>query len=226
MVRNLIYADNITVIVGTKLIEIMERVTKTSKETRLYRNILNTKIKTTGDIEDVTVGGKMVDVVTIFIFLGALIIRDGLCDKEIRRGIAMDKDSSFSSRSHLVVWVAATDTVDLLQQVMSWTSSFVVPMALMSRLTQSIHICFGLRRFLLPGATISRVCLPTSYLSRLLRALPNHAPQSRFHAPLCDALYLQSPIYVFVSLKGLSACGRTPNCTSSFLSLPVSSRGI
>ena len=81
VVRNLIYADNITVIVGTKLIEIMERVTKTSKETSLYRNVLNTKVKTTGDIEDVTVGGKMVDVVKIFIFLGALIIRDGLCDK-------------------------------------------------------------------------------------------------------------------------------------------------
>ena len=119
VVRNLIYADNITVIVGTKLIEIMERVTKTSKETSLYRNVLTTKVKTTGDIEDVTVGGKMVDVVTIFIFLGALIIRDGLCDKEIRRAIAMGNDSSSSSRSHLVVWVAATDTVDLLQQVMS-----------------------------------------------------------------------------------------------------------
>ena len=161
VVRNLIYADNITVMVGTKLIEIMERVTKTSKETSLYRNVLNTKVKTTGDIEDVTVGGKMVDVVTIFIFLGALIIRDGLCDKEIRRGIAMGKDYSSSSRSHLVVWVAATDTVDLLQQVMSWTSSFVVPKTLVSRLTQSIHICFGLLRFLLPGATISRVCLST-----------------------------------------------------------------
>ena len=160
VVGHLIYADNITVIVGTKLIEIMERVTKTSKETSLYRNVLNTKVNTTGDIEDVTVGGKIVDVVTIFIFLGALIIRDGLCDKEIRRGIAMGKDSSFSSRSHLVVWVAAADTI-LLQQVLSWTSSFVVPMAPMSRLTQSIHICFGLLRFLLPGATISRVCLPT-----------------------------------------------------------------
>ena len=78
VVRHFIYADNITVIVGTKLIEIMERVTKTSKETSLYRNVLNTKVNTTGDIEDVTLGGKMVDVVTIFIFLGALIIRDGL----------------------------------------------------------------------------------------------------------------------------------------------------
>ena len=159
VVRNLIYADNTTVIVGTQLIEIMERVRKTSKETSLYRNVLNTKVKTTGDMEDVTVDGEMVDVVIIFISLGALIIRNGLCDKEIRRGIAMGKYSSFSSRFHLVVWVAAADTI-LLKQVLSLISSYVVPMALMSRLTQSIHICFGLLRFLLPGATISRVCLP------------------------------------------------------------------
>ena len=54
VVRNLRYADDTTVIVGTKLIEIMERVRKTSKETSLYRNVLNTKVNTTGDIEDVS----------------------------------------------------------------------------------------------------------------------------------------------------------------------------
>ena len=91
MVRNLRYADDTTIIVGTKLIEIMERVRKTSKETSLYRNVLNTKVNTTGYIEDVTVDGKMVDVVTIFIFPGALIIRDGLCDKEIRRELQWEK---------------------------------------------------------------------------------------------------------------------------------------
>ena len=45
------------------------------------------------------------------------------------------------------------DTI-LLQPVLSWTSSFVVPMALMARLTQSTHLCFGLLLFL-PGGTIS-----------------------------------------------------------------------
>ena len=105
VVRNLIYADNTTVIV------------------------LNTKVKTTGDMEEVTVDGEMVDVVIIFISLGALIISDGLCDKEIRRGIAMGKDSSFSSRFLLVVWVAAADRI-LLKQVLSLISSYVVPMVL------------------------------------------------------------------------------------------------
>ena len=55
---------------------------------------------------------------------------------------------------------AAADTI-LLQPVLSWTSSFVVLMALVCRLTLSIHLCFVLPRFLLPGGTISRVCLPT-----------------------------------------------------------------
>ena len=40
-------------------------------------------------------------------------------------------------------------------QFCSWTSSFVVLMALVCRLTQSIHLCFGLPLFLLPGGTIS-----------------------------------------------------------------------
>ena len=67
---------------------------------------------------------------------------------------------------------AAADTL-LLQPVLSWTSSFVVPMAVMSRLTQSIHLCFGLPLFLLPGGTISRVFLPMYSWSRLFTC-PNH----------------------------------------------------
>ena len=46
---------------------------------------------TTGDVGEVTVDGKVVEVVTSFIFLGALITSYGLCDKETRRGIAMGK---------------------------------------------------------------------------------------------------------------------------------------
>ena len=78
--------------------------------------------------------------------------------------------------------VAAANTI-LLQPVLSWTSSFVVPMAHMSRLTQSIHLCFVLPLFvlfLLPAGTISRVFLPTYSWSRL------KPPQSCFPAPLCD----------------------------------------
>ena len=54
-------------------------------------SICITKVMTTGDIGELTVDGKIVEVVTSFIFLGALITRDGLCDKEIRRRIGMGK---------------------------------------------------------------------------------------------------------------------------------------
>ncbi len=40
---------------------------------------------TTGDIGEVTVDGKDIEVATTFVFLGALITKDGLCEKEVRR---------------------------------------------------------------------------------------------------------------------------------------------
>ena len=52
-------------------------------------NVLKTKVMTTGDIEQVKVDGKIVEVVTSFKFIGTLITREGLCDKEIHRRIAM-----------------------------------------------------------------------------------------------------------------------------------------
>ena len=50
----------------------------------------------------------------------------------------------------------------------------------MSRLIQSIHLCFGLPRFLLPGGTISSVFLPTYSLSRLF-TWPNHLSRAFLH---------------------------------------------
>ena len=43
---------------------------------------------TTGDIGEVTEDGKDIEVVTKFVLLGALITKDGLCEKEGRRRIA------------------------------------------------------------------------------------------------------------------------------------------
>ena len=50
-------------------------------------------------------------------------------------------------------------------------------------------------------------------------------PQSCFPAPLCDVLYFTSLPDITVSHNGCLVCNRMPTCTSSFLSLPVSSRG-
>ena len=87
------YADYTTLIAGTMedIIEIMERVRKTSEKAGVYLNVLKANVMTTGDIGEVAVDGKIVEMVTSFIFLGDLITRDGLCDKEIRRRIGMSK---------------------------------------------------------------------------------------------------------------------------------------
>ena len=68
--------------------------------------------------------------------------------------------------------VAAEDTI-LLQSVLSWTSSSVVPIALMSRLKQTIYLHFGRPLLLFPGCTISSVFLPLYSWSRLFTC-PTH----------------------------------------------------
>ena len=95
--------------------------------------------------------------------------------------------------------VAAADTI-LLRPVLSRTSYFVVPMALMSRLTQSNHLCFGLPSFLLPGGrpTISCVFLTTYSISwSRIFTCPNR-PNFAF-------LHLSVIFYTF-SLSLMSVC--------------------
>ena len=71
------------------LIELVERVRRASEKAGLYMNAGETKVMTTGDIGKVTVDGKDIEVVTKFVFLVALITKDGLCEKEVRRRIAI-----------------------------------------------------------------------------------------------------------------------------------------
>ena len=93
MVTNLRYADDTTLLAGTKedLIELVGRVRRASEKVGLYLNVGKTKVMTTGDIGAVTVDGKDIEVVMKFVFLGTLITEDGLCENEVRRRIAMGK---------------------------------------------------------------------------------------------------------------------------------------
>ena len=72
-VTNFRYADDTTLTAGTKegLIEIMDIVSKTTKKAGLYLNVLKINVMSAGDIGDVTVDGKIGEVVTLFVFLGA-----------------------------------------------------------------------------------------------------------------------------------------------------------
>ena len=93
IVTNLRYADDTTLLAGTKedLTELVERVRRASEKTGLYLNVGKAKVMTTGYIGEMTVDGKDIDVVTKFGFLGALITKDGLREKEVRRRIVMGK---------------------------------------------------------------------------------------------------------------------------------------
>ena len=66
IVTNLRYADDTTLLAGTKedLTEIVERVRRANEKAGLYLNVRKTKVMTTGDIGEMTVDGKDIEVVT------------------------------------------------------------------------------------------------------------------------------------------------------------------
>ena len=95
MVTNLRYADDTTMLARNKedLIELVERDRRTSEKAGLYLHVGKTKMVTTGDTGEVTVDGKDIEVVPKFVFLGGMITKDGLCEKEVRKRIAMGKSA-------------------------------------------------------------------------------------------------------------------------------------
>ena len=113
--------------------------------------------------------------------------------------------------------------ISIIQPVLSRSSSWVVPIVIMSQLTQPIHICFGLTLLFLPGGTIFNVFLPTYSLSSRLSTCPNHV-NIAFQHP--SGIFSTFSITLMSSfLDGLLVCGRMTIYTSVSLSLPVSSRG-
>ena len=68
MVANLRYAEDTTLLAGTKedLIELVGRVRRASEKAGLFLNVGKMKVMTTGDIGEVTVDGKDVEVVKNF----------------------------------------------------------------------------------------------------------------------------------------------------------------
>ena len=95
MITNLRYADDTTLIAETKndLIAIIERVKLASEKAGLYLNVGKTKVMMSEDQGEIVVDGKHIEVVSHFIFLGSLITKDGFCEKEIRRRLAMGRSA-------------------------------------------------------------------------------------------------------------------------------------
>ena len=90
-VTNHRYADDITLIAGTKddLAELITKVKRASEEVGLYSNIKKTKVMTTSKLDHIIVYDNNIEIVDRFIFLGVLITNDGVTDKELRRRMVM-----------------------------------------------------------------------------------------------------------------------------------------
>ena len=92
-VTNLRYADDTTLKAGTKydLTELITKVKRASEEAGLYLNVKKIKVMTTGKLYHIIVDDNNIEIADKFIFLGVLITKDGVADKELRRRLVMGK---------------------------------------------------------------------------------------------------------------------------------------
>ena len=77
----------------TDLIEMIRRLKKESEKAGLYFNMKKTKIMSTEEEDSFEVDGEELETVTSFTFLGSVIEREGKCDLEIKRRIALGKNA-------------------------------------------------------------------------------------------------------------------------------------
>ena len=84
-VNNLTYADNTTLMAGSKeLKSLLMKVKKESEKAGLKLNIQKTKIKASGPTTSWQIDGEIVETVSDFISLGSQITADGDCSHEIK----------------------------------------------------------------------------------------------------------------------------------------------
>ena len=102
-VTNLRYADDTTLITGTKdnLTEIITKVKRASEEAGLYLNVKKTEVMTTGKLDHIIVDDNTIEIVDNCILLGVLITKDGVTDKELRRRLVMGKCAMDKSETYI-----------------------------------------------------------------------------------------------------------------------------
>ena len=85
-VNNLTYADNTTLMAGSKeLKSLLMKVKEESEKAGLKLNVQKTNIMASGPITSWQIHGETVETVADFIFLGSKITADGDCSHEIKR---------------------------------------------------------------------------------------------------------------------------------------------
>jgi len=100
--NNLRYADDTTLMAGKKadLTKLIRRLKRESEKVGLYFNIKKTKIMTTAKWDRFEIDGEEIEVVTSFTFLGSEVEKEGRCDKEIKRRVAIGKATMIGLESY------------------------------------------------------------------------------------------------------------------------------
>ena len=73
------------------LAKLIRRLKRESEKVGLYFNIKKTKIMTTTHWSSFEIDGEEIQVVSSFTFLGSEVEKEGRCDKEIKRRVAIGK---------------------------------------------------------------------------------------------------------------------------------------
>ena len=92
-INNLRYADDTTKVAESEeeLKSLLMKVKEESEKVGLKLDIQKTKIMASGSITSWQIGGKKVETVTDFIFLGSKITADGDCSQEIKRRLLLGR---------------------------------------------------------------------------------------------------------------------------------------
>lgn len=92
-IKDLRYADDTTLLADSKesLEELLAKVQSASNKAGLYLNVKKTKVMSSRDLSDFTVGTDNIEVVKNFNLLGSNIAMDGNCKAEIQRRLALGR---------------------------------------------------------------------------------------------------------------------------------------
>src|SRR6218665_729151 len=82
---------NITGRKNADMTKLIRRLKRERDMSGLYFNLKKTKIMTTADWESFEIGREEIEVVTSFTFLGSEVEKEGMCDKEIKRRVTIEK---------------------------------------------------------------------------------------------------------------------------------------
>ena len=128
-INNLRYADDTTLMTESKeaLKSLLMKVKEESEKAGLKLNIPKTKIMASGPITSWQIGGRKMETVTDFIFLGSKITVDGDCSHKIKRSLLLGRKAITKLKSRKIIFLTKAHIVKamsfpvVMHRCESWT---------------------------------------------------------------------------------------------------------